>query len=200
MCVWLSEFVKVEKIVTKFFCIYVKSITLCNCLCSSSPSSCDFNSATQNIGKFGAKNYFTDHQTTNTRHGLEIQSRSLKQMAITRIHKNLSYSPFPQGEISVLMYSYNPLQTALKHLKLYILAQIVWEISYYIADKCLVSICSKISEIWLILWMVYACSVKGLEEVEKLSRLVEMNVLCIADQDHQWWVIAVDHTSKFKVI
>ena len=29
---------------------------------------------------------------------------------------------------------------------------------------------------------------------------VEMNVLCIVDQDHQWWVIPVDHTSKFKVI
>ena len=64
----------------------------------------------------------------------------------------------------------------------------------------LVNICSEISKIWWILWMVYACSMKGLEEVEKLGRLVEMNVLCIVDQDHQWWVIAVDHTSKFKVI
>ena len=27
-----------------------------------------------------------------------------------------------------------------------------------------------------------------------------MNVLCIAEEDHQWKVIAVDHTSKFKVI
>ena len=29
--------------------------------------------------------------------------------------------------------------------------------------------------------MVYACNMKGLEEVEKLA---EMNVLCIVDQDH----------------
>ena len=48
--------------------------------------------------------------------------------------------------------------------------------------------------------MVYACKKKGLEEVENLGRLVEMNVLCIVDQGHQWWVIAVDHTSKFEVI
>ena len=27
-----------------------------------------------------------------------------------------------------------------------------------------------------------------------------MIVLCTIDQDHQWWVIAVDHTSKFIVI
>ena len=33
--------------------------------------------------------------------------------------------------------------------------------------------------------MVYACNVKGLEEVEKLGRLVKINVLYIADQDHQ---------------
>ena len=33
--------------------------------------------------------------------------------------------------------------------------------------------------------VLYACNVKGLEEVEKLGRLVEMNVLCIVDQDHQ---------------
>ena len=27
-----------------------------------------------------------------------------------------------------------------------------------------------------------------------------MDVLCIVDQDHQKWAIAVDHSSKFKVI
>ena len=35
---------------------------------------------------------------------------------------------------------------------------------------------------------------------KKLKRWVEMNVLCIIDEDHQWWVIVVDHTNKFKVI
>ena len=47
--------------------VCVKCITLCNCLCSSSPSSSrDFPSVILNIEKFEAKNYFTDHQTGNT--------------------------------------------------------------------------------------------------------------------------------------
>ena len=56
------------KLRSKIFCVCVKRITLCNCLCSSSPSSPsrDFASVIQNIGKFGAKNYFTDHRTANT--------------------------------------------------------------------------------------------------------------------------------------
>ena len=48
--------------------------------------------------------------------------------------------------------------------------------------------------------MVYAFNVKRLEEVEKLGGLVEMNALSIVDQNHLWWVLAVDHTSKFEVI
>ena len=46
------------------FCVCVKRITLCSCLCSS--SSCFPSSLIRNIGKFGAKNYFTDHWTANT--------------------------------------------------------------------------------------------------------------------------------------
>ena len=34
----------------------------------------------------------------------------------------------------------------------------------------------------------------------KLKSCVEMKVICIVDQDHQSRVIAVDHSSKFKVI
>ena len=51
------------------FCVYVKRITLCNCLCSSSSSSFSrkFASVIRNIGKFGGKTYFTDHGTGNTR-------------------------------------------------------------------------------------------------------------------------------------
>ena len=29
---------------------------------------------------------------------------------------------------------------------------------------------------------------------------VEINALCIADQNHQWWGIIIDHISKFKPI
>ena len=51
------------------YCVCVKRITLCNCLCSSSPSSSRFSaSAIWNIGEFGAKSYFTDHQRANTIH------------------------------------------------------------------------------------------------------------------------------------
>ena len=38
------------------YCICVKRITLCNCMCSSPPSSREFASVIRNIGKFGAKN------------------------------------------------------------------------------------------------------------------------------------------------
>ena len=35
---------------------------------------------------------------------------------------------------------------------------------------------------------------------KKWKSWVEMNVLCIVDQDHQWLVIAVGYASKFKLI
>ena len=60
------------------YCVCVKRITLCNCLCSSSPSSCDFASVIPNIGKFGAKNYFTDHRTANTIYGFRDSVPVLK--------------------------------------------------------------------------------------------------------------------------
>ena len=52
------------------YCVCVKRITLCNCLCSSSPSSLSPFSARaiRNIGEFVAKSYFTDHQRVNTIH------------------------------------------------------------------------------------------------------------------------------------
>ena len=52
----------------QYYCVCVKRTTLCNCLFSSSPSSPSRSSfcIIRNIGKFGAKSYFTDHQTANT--------------------------------------------------------------------------------------------------------------------------------------
>ena len=35
---------------------------------------------------------------------------------------------------------------------------------------------------------------------KKLESWVEINVLCIVDQDHQWLEVAVGHTSKFKAM
>ena len=48
------------------YCVCVKRITHCNCLCSSSPSSRFSASLIWNIREFGATNYFTDHWTANT--------------------------------------------------------------------------------------------------------------------------------------
>ena len=49
------------------YCVCVKCIMLCNCLCPSSPSSSHyFGSNILNSKKFEAKNYFTDHQTGKT--------------------------------------------------------------------------------------------------------------------------------------
>ena len=68
------------------FCVCVKRITLCNCLYSSSSSrpsprsSREFASVIRNIGKFGAKNYFTDHKTANTIYGL------MDSVSVLKIH------------------------------------------------------------------------------------------------------------------
>ena len=61
------------------YCVCVKPITLCNCLCSSSSSSSCFSaSVIRNIEEFGAKNYFTDHQTANTIHDVRDSVPVLK--------------------------------------------------------------------------------------------------------------------------
>ena len=50
-----------------------------HCLCSSSsPSPRDFASVIRNIGKFVAKNYFTDHRTANTIDGFRDSVPVLK--------------------------------------------------------------------------------------------------------------------------
>ena len=50
---------------TLYYWFCVKRITLCICGCSSSPSSRFSANDIWNIGKFGAKKYFIDHQTAN---------------------------------------------------------------------------------------------------------------------------------------
>ena len=50
-----------------YFCVCVKGIILCNCLCSSSFLSSRFSaSIINNIREFGEKNHFTDHRKANT--------------------------------------------------------------------------------------------------------------------------------------
>ena len=65
---------------------------LCNHLGSS--SSCFCASVIRNIGDFGAKSYFKDHQTAITIHGFRDQFRPLKYTTVIRIRKNLSNFPF----------------------------------------------------------------------------------------------------------
>ena len=118
---------------------------------------------------------------------LEIKFWSLKYRTVVKIRKTLSKFP------TVLSHfrQFSNTSDCINLLKLYATSVII------LLGNVLVNICSEISKIWLILWMVYTCSVK---RWRKLKSLVEMNVLCIVEKDHQWWVIAVDHTSKFKVI
>ena len=77
------------------YCVCVKRITLCNCLCSSSPSSPSRSSALSGIS--GNSEQKTILQTTEQLMQfmvLEIQFRSLKYMTVIRIRKNLSNIPF----------------------------------------------------------------------------------------------------------
>ena len=76
------------------YCVCVKPITLCNCLCSSS-SSCFSASVIGNIEEFGAKN----HQTTKLLIQytvLETQFPSLKYTTVIEIRKNLqNFNSYP---------------------------------------------------------------------------------------------------------
>ena len=93
-------------------------------------------------------------------------------MPIIRICKNLSNFPFlPKCyKARTVCWCKQPTSNSFKHFELYVLTQIAQYINYYIAGKCLANICSEINKIQLILWMVYTCNVKGLEEVKKLGR------------------------------
>ena len=96
---------------------------------------------------------------------LEIKFWSLKYRTVVKIRKTLSKFP------TVLSHfrQFSNTSDCINLLKLYATSVII------LLGNVLVNICSEISKIWLILWMVYTCNVRGLEEVEKLR---EMNVWC----------------------
>ena len=87
-------------------CLCVKGIRLCNCLCSSSSPSSREFASVIRNIEKYAKIWATFH----------------------------SYPSDTRQEQCLDVY--NPLQTVFKRFKLYILAQIIWEINYYIAGKC----------------------------------------------------------------
>ena len=75
------------------FYVCVKRITLCNCGGSSSSSSsfsCFYASLICNFGEFGAKNYLTDHQTTNTIHRFRDSVPVLKTYDLKKESKTLT--------------------------------------------------------------------------------------------------------------
>ena len=85
-------------IISNACCVCVKRITLCNYLCSScspSSSSHDFRSVIRNIGKFGAKNYFKDHQKGNTNYHFRDSVHVLK------IYGRWDTQKFEQPPISI---------------------------------------------------------------------------------------------------
>ena len=64
-CFMLKLSYLINELFRNVFCVYVKRIAPCSCLCSS--SSFRFSaSLIWNIGEFEAKSYFTDHRTANT--------------------------------------------------------------------------------------------------------------------------------------
>ena len=109
------------------YCVCVKRITPCNCLCSSS-SSCFSASVIQNIREFGSKNCFY-RPSNSIIHGFRDHFHSLKYSTVIRIRKNLSNSvsiatqAITKREQCVDVS--NPLQTVFEHFKLYLLYQIV---------------------------------------------------------------------------
>ena len=102
-----------------YYCVCVKRITLCNCLCSS--SSCFSASAIRNIGELRAKSYFTDHQKANTIHSF---TDSVPVRRIYNCYQNTQ--TFEQLCISTQAITRkeqcvdvsNPLQTIFKYFKL----------------------------------------------------------------------------------
>ena len=125
-------------------CVCVKRITLCNCLCSSSsPSSSSHfpTSLIQNIEEFGAKNCFTDHRTANTVHGLR-DSVPIQAPSNTRWFTVCWCKQHSSSSFQTCLY-------CLCLLKLYDKSIVI------LLTNDLTNVCSEISKIRLILWIVY---------------------------------------------
>ena len=173
------------------YCVCVKRITLCNCLCSS--SSCFSASIIPNIREFGAKNYFTDQQTANTIHNFRDSVPVLNMYHCywdVQKFEQLSYPSDNEakGQNSALMQN-NPLQQFSNNSNCPYLLKLFNRSIILLLGNVLGNICSEISKIWLIFsWFILATW----KSWRKLKSWVEMNVIYFVDEDHQWWVIAVD--------
>ena len=104
------------------YCVWVKRITLCNCLCSCSSSPSRFSAnAIRNIGEFGAKSYFTDHRRANTTDSFTDSVPVLKIYNCyqdTQTFEQLSISTQAITRREQCVDVSNPLQTIFKYFKL----------------------------------------------------------------------------------
>ena len=101
---------------------------------------------------------------------LEIQLRSLKYAAAIRFRKNF---PFPSKgyKARTVCWCKQPTSNSFQTLQtVYTCSNCMINQLFILLANVLASICSEISKIRLILWMVCTCNVKGLQEVEKLNR------------------------------
>ena len=119
----------------------------------------------------GAKIYFTDHWTADIVHDFRHSVPVLKHMVVIRIRQKLSNFPFISKRYKAITMCRckQPIWNSFKTLLYcnYLLRLYGKSIIILLAND-LTNICSKASKIWLIVWVVYACNEKRLEEVEKL--------------------------------
>ena len=112
---------------------------------------------------------------------LEIHFWSLKYTAVIKLCKYLSNFPFLSTWYKAITVCWckQPTSNSFKMClySIYLLKLYDRSITILLTNN-LTNICSKISKIRLILWMVYTCNVKGLEEVEELGGRNECTLHC----------------------
>ena len=130
---------------------------------------------------------------------LEIQFRSLKYTAVIRIRKSMSNFPFLSKRYKAITVCQCK-QTTSNSFQVCLYCIYLLKLN----DKSIISltdisanICSEIAKCHWFSELFILTMWKGWR---KLKSWVEINVHCIVDQDYQWSVVAVDHSSKFKVI
>ena len=104
--------------VSRVYCVCVKRITLCNWLFFFLFF---FVSFIQNMGKFGAKNYFADHRIANTILGFR------DSFPVLKIRENLTNCPFvsKRYKMTITVCLCNHFKQFSDVFMLYILTQIV---------------------------------------------------------------------------
>ena len=132
---------------------------------------------------------------------LEIQLLFVNCAVFTRLGKNFEHLFFPSQVWykATLVCWCKQLTSKSFQMSLYCidLLKLYYKSTIIMLTNILNKIWSEISKIdWFFEWFIVTVW-KGWR---KLNSWAEINVLCIVDQDHQRWVITLDHTSKFEAI